>query len=147
MKSQNIYNQIIITYFQIIKEAKQLISSLEDDALKATLERQDKPNILHGYIVHELINPLIYLRLEAYKDDLLGVHYGYEQSELYTKFYPITSSFIRSIYRFTAKENTSIDIENCVRTDWVITNCAELYEYMLDRNKHYPLSTLDCIEI
>ncbi len=134
MKSQNCYNQIVKNaYLQIVKQTKQLISGFEEEALRGILERQDEPNKMHGYIVHELINPLIYARLEVYKDDQFGIHYGYEQSELYTEYYPITSAFIRSVYMFTSKENTPLNIENCIRTDWVVTNCAELYEYMQER--------------
>jgi hypothetical protein len=54
----------------------------------------------------------------------------------------LTSAFIRSIYRSTSVENTGINIEDCVHTDWVITNCAELYEYIADRNKHHIPRTL-----
>jgi len=141
---KQIKNQAIqAAYFQIIKQAKQLISSLEEEPLRGILERQDEPVSTGGYIVHELINPLIYLRLEAYKDDILGIHYGYEQSDLYTKYYPITSAFIRSVYYYTAKENTTINIEDCVHTDWVITNCAELYEYIGDRNKFHISYTIE----
>lgn len=92
-------------YFEIIKQAKHLISSLEKEALRGILERQDEPISTGGYIVHELINPLIYLRLEAYKNNAFAIHYGYEQSDLLTKYYPITSAFIRSVYYYTAKEN------------------------------------------
>lgn len=143
MKSQNCYNQIVKdAYLQIVKQAKQLISNLEEEALRGILERQDEPSKSRGYIVHEMINPLIYVRLEVYKDDVFSIHYGYEQSEFYAKYYPITSAFIRLVYRCTAKENTPINIEECVRTDWVITNCAELYEYILDRNKVHAYNTI-----
>lgn len=137
------YNQVVtIAYLRIIKLAKQLISSLEEELLRAILERTDKPQISGGYIVHEIINPLIYIRLEAYKDDLLAIHYGYEQTGLFTQYYPITSAFIRSVYWCTARENTTINIEDCIHTDWVITNCAELYEYIGDRNKYHTINTV-----
>jgi hypothetical protein len=144
-KNRNLldYNQVVKdAYFQIVNQTIQLISSLGEEPLRGILERQDKPNKVDGYIVHELINPLIYIRLEAYKDDMLGIHYGYEQNDLFTRYYPITSAFIRSVYKCTTKENTKINIEACVHTDWVITNCAELYEYIAERNKCHILKTL-----
>lgn len=130
-------------FLGLLISMKFLISSIKEDTLRGVLVRQDKPNKTDGYIVYELINPLLYLRLECNNDKLFTIHYGYEQSELVSQYYPITSAFIRSIYRYTSKENTSVDIENCVQTDWIITNCAELFEYIMDRNKFHQYSVKD----
>jgi len=132
-------------YFKILKYGKVLLTQVPEKPLRQTLERPLTVNHNALEIIHEFISPLIYLRLECYSDMLFCIHYGYEQNELYTKYYPITSAFIRSIYRFTAKENTEINIEGCVHTDWVITNCAELFEYIGDRNKYHTFRTIDYI--
>lgn len=90
MEQQLCYNQAVrAAYIEMIRHAKQLIASLEEEPLRGILERQDEPISTGGYIVHELINPLIYARLEAYKDDVFAIHYGYEQTDLYTKYYPM----------------------------------------------------------
>lgn len=138
------YNSIVKqVYEKLFKSALLLISYIEVKPLRGVLTRQDSPNLKSGYIVHELINPLLYLRLECSTAKIYTIHYGYEQSELVSQYYPITSAFIRSIYRYTSKENTSVDIENCVQTDWIITNCAELFEYIMDRNKFHQYSVKD----
>ena len=140
---KEIHNQAIkAAYFQIIQQAKQLISNLEEEPLRGILMRQDEPISTGGCIIDELINTLIYLRLKAYKDDAFAIHYGYEQNDLYTKYYPVTSAFIRSVYYCTAKENTHVNVGDCVHTDWVVTNCAELFEYIGDRNKFHKYKTL-----
>jgi hypothetical protein len=51
-----------------------------------------------GTIIHELISPLIYLRLECFNGDQYAIHYGYDQGILASQFYNITSAFIRSVY-------------------------------------------------
>jgi hypothetical protein len=138
------YTQTITcAYGKIINEAKHHIACLEEKPLRQVLERTNKGTTTPGIIIHEFLSPLIYLRLEHPVDGKFIIHYGYEQTECFTKYYPITSAFIRSIYRYTAKENTEINIESCVHTDWVITNCAELFEYIGDRNKYHTVSTIE----
>ena len=128
-------------YLKIYKGAKALISSIEQDLLRQVMERDCKDDGAVD-ILQELISPLIYLRLERHSDNQLSIHYGYAQCDLATQFYPITSAFIRSIYKLTSTVEGKINIENCVRTDWVITECAEMFEYMLDRNKHHTVRVL-----
>jgi hypothetical protein len=138
MKAQIEYNQAVRTaYFKIIKQVKQLISTIDEEPLRGILERQDKPKSSGGYIVHEMLNAVLYIRLESINGSIFNIHYGYEQTDRFTKYYPITSAFIRLIYKYTSKENTGINIEDCIHTDWVVTNCAELFEYIGDRNKYH----------
>ncbi|RZA02873.1 MAG: hypothetical protein EOP47_05205 [Sphingobacteriaceae bacterium] len=136
------YNSCVKTaYDKILTQIETLISSIDDAPLRQVLERSNK-EIKPGVIIHEFLNALVYLRLECYNENVFAIHYGYEQSDRLTKYYPVTSAFIRSVYKNTAVEYTSINIENCIRTDWVITNCAELFEYIGDRNKHHISRTI-----
>jgi hypothetical protein len=136
------YNRAVQTaYLQIYKEAKALLSTIEQEPLRQIMERECKTmNAID--IVHEMISPLIFLRLERYATNELAIHYGYAACELASQFYPITSAFIRTVYKLTMATTGSINIEGCVRTDWVVVECAEMFEYMLDRNKHHTFSVL-----
>ncbi len=143
MKSQLEYNEAVRdAYFKIIQQAKNLISTIKEEPIRGILERQDKPKSTGDYIVHEVINVILYIRLECSNDNVFNIHYGYEQTERLTKFYPITSAFIRLIYKYTSKEWTTFNIEDSIHTDWVITNCAELFEYVNDRNKYHTVRIL-----
>jgi hypothetical protein len=83
------YNKVVIeSYNQVISNVKELILNLEDESLRVILERQDEPKDLGGYIVHELINSLIYIRLECLKGNMYAIHYGYEQSDLILSIIP-----------------------------------------------------------
>jgi hypothetical protein len=129
-------------YLRIYKETRALLSSIEAEPLRQILLREDKSIDERDTIVHELIAPLIYLSLTADSIGDLHIRYGYEQTEPYTNFYPITSAFIRLVYKLTMADATPVNIENCVATDWVITNCAELFEYIGDRNKSHIVKQL-----
>ena len=122
------------SYFAILKHAKQLISSLKDEPLRYTLSRQDKP-VNGGYIIHELVSPLLYLRLECHEDNSFSIRYGCEMSPLLNQYHTVTSSFIRLVYKLTMADATPVDIERAVKTDFVITECLELYEYIEERWK------------
>jgi hypothetical protein len=148
MKQQEIdhtspaYNRAVqAAYLQIYKEAKALLSTVEQEPLRQIMERECK-TVDAIDIVHELISPLIYLRLERYATNELAIHYGYATCELASQFYPITSAFIRTVYKHTMATIGSMNIEDCVRTDWVITECAEMFEYMAERNKHHTFRVL-----
>lgn len=129
-------------YFNVYKNAKQLLSTLEREELRYSLELEDKSNLEVGTIVHEFINPLLYLRLEFHATNVLAIHYGFEQVLANNQYSQITSAFIRSIYKYTAKEATTINVEDAVRTDWCINTCSEMYEYMEESNKHHQFKLI-----
>jgi hypothetical protein len=132
------YNKVVqLAYNNIYKNAKQLLSTLEREELRYSLEREDSTAPKVGTIVHEFINPLLYLRLECHATNVFAIHYGFEQVLAVNQYSQITSAFIRSIYKYTAKEVTTINVEDCVRTDWCINTCSEMYEYMEEKNKHH----------
>jgi len=139
----NYNEEVIKAQKNILNVVREIISRCPERPLRQVLIRSQYGIVKPHTIVYEFLNPLIYLRLECSKESIFNIHYGYEQTERFTKYYPITSAFIRSIYRFTTKENTEINIEDCVHTDWVITNCAELFEYIGDRNKYHKVSTIE----
>lgn len=126
------------TYFQILKEAKALLSTIEEEPLRYTLIREDKPPIKIGTIIHEIVSPLLYLRLEVYADNKYGIHYGWELSPTFGHYYHVTNSFIRILYKLTMSDATPVSIEDCIRTDYVMNECSELYEYIEERGcKHH----------
>lgn len=137
-KNLNLNQAIRVAFNKILSEAEQKISTIQDEPLRQIMSRTNC-----GSIKQEFINALIYLRLERTDAGIYAIHYGYEQSERISKYYPITSAFIRSVYKYTSINYTGINIEHCLHTDWVITNCAELFEYIGDRNKHHEVKTLD----
>src|ERR1041385_351537 len=132
-------NSVKQAYFKILKKAKQLLSTIERDELRFILERQDSKKSIVGTIVHELISPVLYLRLEHHSDDIIAIHFGIEQVNELGQLSTITTTFIRSLYALTSKEVTRIDIECCIRTDWFINSCSAAYEYIETRNKYHEL--------
>ncbi len=150
MKQQQPVNSIQLPYNKIVKEvycaiyrnAKQLLATLEREELRYSLEREDKTTPKVGTIIHEFINPLIYLRLECHPNEVLAIHYGFEQVLAVNQYSKVTSAFVRSIYKLTSKDITTINIENAVRTDWCIKTCSEMYEYIEERNKHHTFKQI-----
>ncbi len=125
------YNKAVqAAYYAIYKNAKQLLSTLELDDLRSTLERKDKGPIIVGTILHELVNPVVYLRLEYHVTNTYAIHYGFEQFASFTPLAKVTSAFVRSIYKLTAKEKTGVNIEDSVRTDYCIYGCSDAYEHV-----------------
>ena len=123
---------------QINKATKALLSAIHDEDMRCVMEREDKAKPETGSIIHELISPLLYLRLECHNDDSYSIHYGFTQGEMHAPYYVVTASFIRMLYKLTMED----DIQDSIKTDWVITECAELFEYMLDRNKYHTIKVL-----
>jgi hypothetical protein len=128
-------------YGRILKHTKLLLASLEQEELRFTLERMErskKPNT----VIHELITPLLYLRLDCSPEAIMTIHFGIEHVDRSPFLGIITSTFLRVLYKETAKEKTGIDIEDCVKTDWFIKSCSEMFEYVEERNKYHTFKQL-----
>jgi|ERR1700744_3996633 len=128
-------NAVQSAYFKILKHVKGQLAALKPDELRCTLIRTDEQ------IIHEFISPLAYLRLECLSYGLYAIHYGFEQVET-QEYSKLTASFIRAVYYHTAVEQTKIDIEASVHTDWYITSPSELFEHIEERNKHHSFMRL-----
>lgn len=132
-------NQIVQNaYYAMLKVARQLLSTIPRDELRYSLIREIKPSN-NCDIIHEFVNPLLYLRLESYSDNSYCIHYGFEATKEHTH---ITGAFCRSVYKFSMKEATPLNIEDSICTDWYIHNPDELYQYIEDRNKHHTFKLI-----
>jgi hypothetical protein len=132
------YNDAVKTaYFKILKRTKQLLSTLEDESLRGTLRLYRKPKKLHVLnTVHEFISPVIYLSLECVGQQKLSICFGFEQLGVEHDYSTITGSFMRALYTVTAKEQTPINIEACINTDYVFTHCTDLFKSIASGNTH-----------
>ncbi|MDB4921234.1 hypothetical protein [Mucilaginibacter sp.] len=128
-------------YGRILKHTKQLLASIEQTELRYALERMErskKPNT----VIHELLTPLLYLRLECSPEATMTIHFGIEHVDKTPLLGVITSSFLRALYKETAQESTAIDIEASVKTDWFIKSCSEMFEYVEERNKYHTFKQI-----
>lgn len=126
-------------YFAMLKVATQLLSTIEREELRYSLVREDAP-IKPAHIIHEFVNPLIYLRLESFVDSSYGIRFGFEPCQDYAH---ITLAFTRSVYRLTAKEmTTTLNIENSIHLQWFIHNPDELYAYIEKQNKYHTFKQI-----
>ncbi|MES2268772.1 MAG: hypothetical protein V4520_18555 [Bacteroidota bacterium] len=136
------YNKAVkAAYYKTLRKAKEMLCTIEQDELRYTLVRSDTPTST-GYIVHEFINPLLYLRLEAENDSTFFIHFGIEQVQSNEHLSNITSKFIRALYSLTNKKATATNIEMSVRTDWLLNSCSDAYEYIEERNKYHVFKQL-----
>jgi hypothetical protein len=132
------YNKAVkAAFFLILKEAKGMLATIEHEELRYTLVREEKLITPIQRVIYEMVNPLLYLRLECGSDDLYIIHYGFEQINNDAQLSNRTASFTRLIYRLTSKEITDVNIEACVSNSWCITNCSDLFEYVNDQMKHH----------
>ncbi|MCC8410493.1 hypothetical protein LJ707_16240 [Mucilaginibacter sp. UR6-1] len=137
------YNKAVRdSYALILKQARQMLGAIEQEELRFILEREDKSAKIET-IIHELINPLLYLRLEHHSDDNYAIHFGFEQVSNSVELSSITTQFTRILYKQTSKDFTTVDIEGCVRTDWFINSPSAMYEYIEERGlKHHTFKQL-----
>jgi hypothetical protein len=132
------YNKVVTeSYFKILKETRKQLATLERDELRYCLEREDRTIPKPNTVIHEIVNPLIYLRLECKPDNRLAIHFGFEQVLSNNQYSQLTTFFIRLLFWMTSKEATPVNIEDAVRTDWMINTCENMYEYIEEHNKHH----------
>ena len=130
-------------YFKVLKEAKALLATIEEEPLRYTLIREENLPIVFNTIVHELVNPLIYLRLASDDETKLGIEFGLEFIPTYGKYYHIGNTFIRMLYKATMANTTSVNIEDSVRTDYIFHECSGAYEQIEERGcRHHSFQLI-----
>jgi hypothetical protein len=137
-------NEVHRAYFKLLKQTEKLIATLQQHELRCTLQQQDNTPISVFSKVHELVSPLLYLSLQCCDGERLSIKFGFEQGGDDYRFSHITAKFLRTLYKCTASENTTVDIEDCIHTDYIIVNCSELYECIED--SHHKLHTFKLIK-
>jgi len=142
-EAQMLYNSVVEqAYFRVLKKAKQMLATIEQEELRFTLERSDKGETKGDMIIHEIISPVLYLRLECHTDNVMAIHFGIEPVNQLGQLSDLTSMFLRKLYEYTGQESTGANIEKCVRTDWFINLCSEMYEYIEVRNKYHTFKQI-----
>lgn len=131
------------SFTKVLDATLKLLATVERHELRCYLVCADDGLVgLSNHKVFELISPLLYLSLESRSDDMLTIRYGFELFSNRCEYSPITSRFVRTLYSFTAKENTTIDIESSIDTDGVIYDCSALYETIEDTMRYYTLKVI-----
>jgi len=131
------YNECVRkAYSLILKQTKAMIATIEREELRYSLERQDKPGTIVGHVIDEIVNPLIFLRLEEHSDGVYAIHFGVETMSESCQLTDITSRFLRLLYKVTTLGAFPVDIESCIRTDLFIHNVSGLYEYLEESEKY-----------
>jgi hypothetical protein len=122
-------------YHKILKQAKALIATVEQHELRCSLVQADRSKPVFMSKVHEFVSPLIYMCLMC-PVDTYEIYFGFELgSSRESDFTELTSKFMRILYKSTSAEHTAINIEGCVSTYNVITECNDLFDYMHERDK------------
>lgn len=132
------YNEAVKKAHQaILQDALTFISTIKRHELRCILQCEDNRPIALGNLVNRLISPLLYLSLEYNLSSQLCIHFGFELIEAKNYEY-VVPKFLRSLYRHTALNNTSFDIESSIITNYVLTDCSALYEEHEDDGKYKP---------
>lgn len=130
------------SFARLLEATFKMLAAVERHELRCYLFRSDNSNIRFGSKVYEFVSPLLYLSLESQDGNALTIHFGFELLNADSEYTLITSRFVRMLYNFTAKENTVVDIESCINTNYVIYECSALYETIEDRMRHHILKVI-----
>jgi hypothetical protein len=132
------YNSLVkSTYFKLLNRTRQLLSTLDNPDLRGTLCKHQTPKRLHVFtVVHEFVSPICYLALQCDGGQRLSIHFGFEQVGIEEDYSIITGPFMRMLYTLTSKEQTAINIEDCISTDYVFTHCIDLFTSIATAKSH-----------
>jgi hypothetical protein len=132
------YNKIVLrAYTSIVELAKQTISGLEKEDYRHTLATQVKPK---DRIVHEFVNPLLYLRLYRQHDDSYAMNYGFEPCMTHSN---ITLPFVKGLHKLVQEAAAKAKIDNCIRVDWYFNDPDELYEFLAMHDKDHTYALIE----
>ena len=126
------YNKIVLrAYTSIVDLAKQTISGLEKEDYRHTLATRVNPK---DRIVHEFVNPLLYLRLYRQHDDSFAMQYGFEPCLIYSN---VTLPFVKALHNVLHMAAVKAKIPNTIRADWYPNDPDELYAFIEMINKDH----------
>jgi hypothetical protein len=137
------YNKAVkAAYYKILKGAKNLIATVDRHDLRCTIYLVDKP-IGSNTREQQFISPILYLALDTDDDGKhLCIRFGLEQFSDRNAFTDITAKFMRMIYNVTSIANNEVNIEDCLYTAAVITDCSELFEAIESSHMNYPIAVI-----
>jgi hypothetical protein len=150
MKQRTINDPRIVTYNKAVKAAYSKILKATQNLL-ATIERHDLRCAIHlsektfyaNMKEHQLISPVIYLALHTDDDgDRYCIQFGFEQFSERNAYTPLTAKFMRLLHRYTAKEHTEVNIEDCIYSAYITTACSELFEAVEGSPINYPIKVI-----
>jgi hypothetical protein len=128
-------------YHRILNETTKLTATIERHDLRCTLQREDKTPSEFQSTVHEILSPLFYLSLQSCVGGL-NIHFGFQRLEVESEYSFFLSRFLRIVYTYTSVTHTTINIEDCINTDYIIVDCSELYETIEDGNQHFTVKVI-----
>lgn len=143
LNKQAAYNAAVkAAYFTTLKYARQQLATIEHEELRYSLIREDGNDDKPYKIIHEFLNPLLFLRLDVNAHGDYQIHYGIETFQQSNQYTTLTAKFIRCLYKLSSHEKGKINIEGALQTDWVLTNCSEAYENIEEGKSITPLNLL-----
>ncbi len=139
---RELFNSLVETaYTTIVKQTKIFLACIERDELRCILERKS-PLRTPNTIIHEIVSPLLYVRLSCELDSCFAIHFGIEPIKEDIELNTVTAQFLRLLFKQTSKDMTECDIEHCIRTDWFINCCNDMFEYVDMQQKYHTLKKI-----
>ena len=134
----SVYNKIVLkAYTNIVELAKTTLSGLEKEDFRHTLIMQASPK---DRIVHEFVNPLLYLRLYRQHDDSFAMQYGFEPCLIYSS---VTLPFVKALHNVLHMAAVKAKIPNTIRADWYPNDPDELYAFIEMINKDHTHALIE----
>src|ERR1700733_10982114 len=94
-----LYNSVVEhSYNTIVKQAKALLASIKRDELRCILERKNSSRA-PDTIIHEIISPLLYVRLSSEIDGCYTIRFGIEPIRENMELNNITAQFLRLLFK------------------------------------------------
>jgi hypothetical protein len=113
---QQINNEVIRVFDLITQSAIDVVRSFEGKKYRTSIivdHLQNNSNTL----IREYLSYFFNITLTRNKNSLLVIYVGFD-SEAITRFGTMLhNKLLREIMKHTGKENTGVDIENCIRVD------------------------------
>jgi hypothetical protein len=112
-------NTEVLNVFNLITEAARVVvSNFETRKYRTSVLINHLPNN-NNSLVQEFISYFFNITLTRNRNSLLLIYIGFD-SEAVSRFGTmIHNQFLREVFKLTMKEQTTVDIESCIRVDAV----------------------------
>ncbi|MBB5437941.1 hypothetical protein HDC92_001615 [Pedobacter sp. AK017] len=109
-------NAVLSVFTQLTEAARAVVSNFETRKYRTSVLVNHLPNP-NNNLVQEYISYFFNITLTRNRNSLLLIYIGFD-SEAVSRFGTmIHNQFIRQVMKLTMKEQTTVDIESCIRVD------------------------------
>lgn len=142
-QEQMVNNEVVRVFDLIVQSAQDVVKSFESKKYRTSVLIDHMQNS-NNNLIKEYLSYFFNVTLTRNKNSILVIYIGFDSEAIARFGTQLHNQLLRAIMKHTMKENTSVDIENCIRIDAVTKEVRNyFYKRITDGENDYVSIKVD----